>query len=245
MKPKILICDDNILERKNLIDFLNELKFPLDIYESANNKKILNIAQNQKLDIIITDIIMEKVNSMEIIKKIQEINPYIYIIFVTAYKDYIMQAVTEFHCYDYILKPVNKEHFQNTINLIIKKLKKENDNLIKEKPKKLIIHYNNQSFIIPIDTILFIEQQKYLSIIHTTNGIYKCVSTLVNLYNELNEDFFLSHKSFLVNMQNISHVSYNRKSSGDIFFYNYDKSALLSTRKKSELRKLLTKYKLK
>lgn len=239
MKPKILICNDNEFQRQNLIDFLNELNISIDIYESSDPNDIQNKASSQNIDIIISEVILKNINTIDIIKKIKSKHPYISVIFITAYQDYIMDAVSECHCYDYILKPVNKERFQNTMNSVLNKIQEEG--LLNNK-NNLVIQYNNQSFVIPIDDILFIEQYGYLSIIHTIKKSYKCVSTLVHLYNELNDNFFLTHKSFLVNINNISHIEYNGKSSSDIFFNNYHKPALLSVRKKSEFKKFIQNY---
>jgi len=243
LKPNILIYNDNHLQRQNLIDFLRELDMPMEICEAENEENVLKKIKEQKFDVIIADIIIKEELTIDLIKKVKETYPFIYVVFVTAYKDFIMEAVSECHCYDYISKPVNKERFQGTMKLILKRILEES-NLHKEEAnqKNLVINYNNQSFIIPIDKILFIEQCGYLSIIHTVDGTYRCVSTLIRLYNELNEDFFLTHKSFLVNMKKVSHVSYNRRTSGDIFFENYDKTALLSVRKKSEFKKILLNY---
>lgn len=243
LKPKILIYNDSQLQRQNLIDFLTELNMPMEIYESENEEDVLKKIKEQKFDAMISDIMIKKELTINLIKKVRETYPSIYIVFVSAYKDFIMDAVAECHCYDYISKPVNKERFQGTMKLILERVLEENS-IHKEESnqKNLIVNYNNQSFIIPIDKILFIEQCGYLSIIHTLDGIYRCVSTLIRLYNELNDDFFLAHKSFLVNIKNVSHVSYNRRTSGDIFFDQYDKTALLSVRKKSEFKKALLNY---
>ncbi|NLM13088.1 MAG: response regulator transcription factor [Epulopiscium sp.] len=242
MKPSILIYNDSQLQRQNLIDFLMELNMPMEIYEFEDAEEISKKIQEQKFDAIITDIIIKKESTINLIKKIREIYPSIYVVFITAYKNFIMEAVSECHCYDYISKPVNKERFQSTMKLILERVMEEKNIHKESNPKNLVINYNNQSFIIPIDKILFIEQCGYLSIIHTRDGTYRCVSTLVRLYNELNEDFFLTHKSFLVNLKNVSHVSYNRRTSGDIYFDQYDKTALLSVRKKSEFKKTLLNY---
>lgn len=240
MIPKILIYDNSVLQRRNLVDFINELQLPVDIYESGDFEDTLSQMKTRNFDIIITDVIIENMRSIDTIKEIRDLYPYTFIVFVTAHKDYILELLTYCRCYDYITKPVNKERFQDTIKQILKKIEQKDFNLDRTKNEKnLITHYNSETYVIPIENILFIEQQGYLSIIHTHHRIYQCVSTLINMYNSLNDNFYLTHKSFLVNTKNIDYISYNRKSTSDIFFINYDKTALLSVRKKTDFKKFI------
>jgi response regulator RpfG family c-di-GMP phosphodiesterase len=70
MKKTILIVEDEISERKALKDkFTRE---GIDIIEAVNGEEGLKTAFKKHPDLIVTDILMPKMNGMEMIKKLRE-----------------------------------------------------------------------------------------------------------------------------------------------------------------------------
>ncbi len=68
---------------------------------------------NNKLkpDLIFLDIQMPKLNGIEVAKKILDANHHPYIVFVTAYEKYAIDAF-EVDAMDYILKPITEERLK-------------------------------------------------------------------------------------------------------------------------------------
>ncbi|PAV27671.1 hypothetical protein CIL05_20685 [Virgibacillus profundi] len=75
----------------------------------------------EEVDVVFLDIEMAGVNGLELAEQILEINSSLSIIFVTAFKDYAVKAF-ELNAFDYILKPVQLERLQLTLERIEKKL---------------------------------------------------------------------------------------------------------------------------
>lgn len=76
------------------------------------NKDILN-----EINIVFLDIDMPNINGLELAEQLLEINPDLFIVFVTAFNEYAVQAF-ELNALDYILKPVDQKRLKKTLNRI-------------------------------------------------------------------------------------------------------------------------------
>lgn len=66
---KILICDDSILVRKKLRDYLNSIGCT-NIYEAENGQTAINMYKEHHPDIVFLDIIMPVKNGLDTVKEI-------------------------------------------------------------------------------------------------------------------------------------------------------------------------------
>lgn len=78
------------------------------------------------------------------------------------------------------------------------------------------------------DDILFAEADSGKCLVHTRRGIFSVRSTLDNMERRLGEGFLRVHRSFIVNVKEISQVRYMHDRSYEIEFINYDAKALMS-----------------
>ncbi|GAA0592247.1 response regulator [Virgibacillus siamensis] len=121
---KILIAEDELLERKAMRKFLednfNELE---EISEAANGREAIEQAAIFEPDIIFMDIKMPGINGLEAIEKIQNTLPSIKFILVSAYDsfDFAKQAM-HYGVKEYILKPGKKTEIVASILRVKKEL---------------------------------------------------------------------------------------------------------------------------
>ncbi|NOZ89966.1 MAG: EAL domain-containing protein [Epsilonproteobacteria bacterium] len=82
-----------------------------------------NKFQNNKFDLIITDINMPKINGLDMIKKIRETNKDIPILIISAHNDteYLLKSI-EYRIHGYLLKPFQREQFNKVITKVINEL---------------------------------------------------------------------------------------------------------------------------
>ena len=100
----------------------------------TDSKAALENIEKMHPEVVFLDINMPRLTGMEAALRILDISPETEIVFVTAYSQYALEAF-EVHAIDYILKPVEKERLDKTIEHILsRKLQKE-----KHAPKKLRI----------------------------------------------------------------------------------------------------------
>lgn len=103
---RLLYVEDDLMTQEEVSYFLK--KYVKELHVAKNGQEGINIFLQNKIDMIITDIQMPKMNGLEMSKKILEINPEIPIAITTAYSDseYLMQAI-ELGIDKYILKPLH------------------------------------------------------------------------------------------------------------------------------------------
>tara|TARA_R110000850_G_scaffold218852_3_gene344438 strand:- start:22351 stop:22977 length:627 start_codon:yes stop_codon:yes gene_type:complete len=68
---KILIADDHAILRKGLIEILNESYSNVEYFEASNGLEALQIARNQKMDLVLLDISMPGRNGLDTLKQLR------------------------------------------------------------------------------------------------------------------------------------------------------------------------------
>ncbi|WP_241774601.1 MULTISPECIES: response regulator [Lysinibacillus] len=128
--------DDEPLALINMEKKLKEFN-SIEVIKSFTTAKDL-LAEGPSLDfqVAFLDVEMPGMNGLEIARLLKEWNKNVYIVFVTAYRDYAVQAF-EIHSLDYLLKPISKARLETTINRIQELLHLEKNStptLIRNKP---------------------------------------------------------------------------------------------------------------
>jgi CheY-like chemotaxis protein len=116
----------------------------------AFKEKYLN---NEKYDLIISDINMPKLDGMEMLKKIREIDTQVPVVFVTARNesDVLLRAI-ELQVSDFIIKPLNIDTITSVINKVSEKLFLKNSIIKKNTELELYLKTIEQiAFIVKMD----------------------------------------------------------------------------------------------
>ncbi|AZO95305.1 sigma-54 dependent transcriptional regulator [Halocella sp. SP3-1] len=115
MDNSILIIDDDAGLRNSLSVFLQKNSF--NVYQAAGAKKGINIIKDKDIDLVLLDIRMPKINGIEALKMIKQINSSLNIIIITGYGsiETAVEAMKE-GAFDYITKPFNLKELINKIN---------------------------------------------------------------------------------------------------------------------------------
>ena len=103
-KEIILVVEDEDIARKNLEHIL--LKTGYDVISVNNGKKAIEMLQSTSIDLVITDLKMEQVDGMQVLRKTKELQPYTEVIMITGYAT-VDSSVEAMHqgAYYYIAKP--------------------------------------------------------------------------------------------------------------------------------------------
>ncbi|MFH1406967.1 MAG: response regulator [Candidatus Omnitrophota bacterium] len=114
MSKRILIVDDE----KHITDILAEY-FTGKNYEvfTANNAlDALEIVKKQRPHVVLLDIIMPKMDGIEALRKIKEIDSSIGVIMITAVKDdEVAKKAMGLGAADYITKPLSLEYLESAV----------------------------------------------------------------------------------------------------------------------------------
>ena len=129
-KGKLLIVDDEKIALKNLVHVLK--KDGYDVTGAQSGAAALALVDSQSFDVVLTDLKMEKVDGMQVLKKCRERSPDIEVIVITGYAtpESAVEAMKQGAFY-YIAKPFRLEEVRQVVGEAIEKisLKRENRQL--------------------------------------------------------------------------------------------------------------------
>ncbi len=141
---RILVVDDEDILRISLTDDLRDAGF---LVESASNSiNALKILENEKYDVVISDLRMEETDGISLLEKIKLKYPEIVFILMTAFGT-IKTAVEAMKAgaYDYLTKPFSSEELIMILNRIKETLDLKKENLYLR--KQLGRNYGSKNII--------------------------------------------------------------------------------------------------
>ncbi|MEH6940235.1 response regulator [Bacillus sp. JJ722] len=108
----------------------------------SDPESVINEMKNLDFQVAFLDIEMTGISGLDLAEIIQEWKSDIHIVFVTAYRDYAIQAF-ELNSIDYLLKPVLEGRLTKTIDRIVEQLELNNkNNLTQDKPTSSTLEIN-------------------------------------------------------------------------------------------------------
>lgn len=109
-----VLIDDEYYALEGLKMELEELRTVKVIGMYEEGQEALENVKVLKPDVVFLDINMSETNGLDLFAELTENSPQLQIVFVTAYKEYAVEAF-ELDAADYIVKPVRKERLKKTI----------------------------------------------------------------------------------------------------------------------------------
>lgn len=198
-------------------------------------EKFMRYDNSQKVYLL--DVEVPKVTGLDLAAKIRKDDWNSIIIFLTAYEQYRKNVFSErLMILDYVCKKNGyQEQLEKCIKTSITVLNK-NDRLLKYK-------FNSITYRIPINEILYIVKvplNKKCAIHTIKNEKYEIAGTIEKVKKQLGKEFKQSHKSCLVNVENVKLVD---SCSNIITFKNGKTIDLLSTRMRKNFEEYVLNYK--
>jgi len=119
--PRILIVDDEPLVRDSLKEIISADGY--DVLSSPSAEKALEIIQNNRIDIILLDMVLPGMGGLDLLKLLKGREYQGEVILITAYST-VESAVSalKMGAYDYLIKPCNNEE----VKLLIKRITENN-----------------------------------------------------------------------------------------------------------------------
>ena len=118
MRPKILIVDDNKELRETLIQFIDNEGLDVDLEQASSGELAIQIARENKPDIVLMDLRLPKMNGIDAAERIKEENPKTKIFVLTMFeveefkraysKDKIEAIIPKSEMYDRLIPLLRK-----------------------------------------------------------------------------------------------------------------------------------------
>lgn len=227
---KVLVCDDDQIVTNKVQKLLTEIQdkygFELDI-QSYNDGR-LAIESNEIYDIAIVDIEMPDVDGLALSEDLKKRNSDAIVMILTSFSDYLDSAM-RIQVFRYLSKPIDEERF--TKNFM------EAVNYYKQISKQIVVESGDEVLTVKTKDILYIENLKHGSVIATKYGDFKTNKKPLEWYETINQPncFTFSHKSFLVNLQNV--INFDKNTVHFQGLNNTVRIACISQRKYYEFKK--------
>lgn len=193
---RIVFCDDDPLILEQLQEYVKEFfhRFGVEmpevaVYETGDQL----IRQEHRVDIAFLDVEMPGVSGIHVGAKLKEKNPRVKVFIVTAYPDYLDEAM-RFQVFRYLSKPIDKNRlFRNLRDAV-------NDYCIES--REFPITTSEGVFVRRSEEIVCVESVQRKTIIHTVDRDFTSTQTMEAWRQTLNLPcFYTTHRSYMVNMR--------------------------------------------
>lgn len=239
MKPiNVVIVDDNQDSLEILEFFIGELKEFSIVDTCRTGEALIDSVMKNKVDLVVADINMPEKSGMVAIKECLEFSPDLKFIFVTGYNEFAVEAFA-ISAVDYIVKPIEKIRLYKALERAKTQLLSERAESEEKIPsKRLSVRSNSSFYYIPFEDIIFIEKSGKKCIIYTTSQEVETYENISDIYEQLDQTFYRTHRSYIVNLRMISHIT-PKNETYFAYFSNLEKYAHISKLKINEVQDLL------
>lgn len=226
-----VICDDNPAVLNRLSKMLESIFIKNNIDAEIGLKAsiasdVINYLESNKVDVLILDInLKSETTGCDIADMVRKKNKDVYIIFTTGHLEYALIAY-KYKTFDYLPKPIVDERLEETILRLMDDMKST--------PSKFI-RLNNNRTIINQDEVNYIKKDGMKLVFCTNNRTYETYSSFNKIQGCLPGNFVRCHKSFIVNVKNISDINSNNNT----ILFSPNESCSIGGKYKNEIMEVL------
>ena len=216
---RALVVDDEPLAREMIREMLAEDSDVEIVAECANGREAVDAIWSFRPDLVFLDIQMPELGGFEVLESLDpQTSPYI--IFVTAYDQYAVRAF-EVHAFDYLLKPFDRERFNEALERARRQVEREETgdlgrrllalvkDLRRDQPRaeRLVVKSGGRLFFLRADEIDWVEAAGNYVRLHVGTTSHLLRETMNAIEGRLDpEKFFRIHRSRIVNMERIQEL---------------------------------------
>ena len=195
----IYICEDQKEHSSRLSEVCTSLSkdYPhtLNVFSSAEGmlKQFEQFSEGGKQvpDLVLLDIELGQMDGITLGKKIKQMYPEIFLVFVTAYAEYAVKGY-EANAFRYLLKPVSQELMRSLFQDIHAEYKKK---------KKINVKTTEGEMVVNLQDLLYISAEDKYTILYTKDSHFVSDYSLKHYETQLaGQGFFRIHRKYLVNM---------------------------------------------
>ncbi|WP_047979741.1 LytR/AlgR family response regulator transcription factor [Ornithinibacillus contaminans] len=213
MSIRVMIAEDEVMARKELLYLLGDEKGISILPHAETGEQVIELSKEHQPDVIFLDVHMPGLSGVEAAKMINEKsdNHLPLFVFTTAYDEYALEAF-DVEAIDYLLKPYDELRFKKAMARIRKKvssrLTPNDDSKIQPTTSKLLVDDGERMVVVAPESIYYAVPNNRLLEIHTEDKVIMSRMTLQELQDKLSEQFFFrAHRSYLVNLNHILEIT--------------------------------------
>lgn len=122
--PGILIVEDQDVVREGLRKFIQDINIDFgEVYCASDGEEALRIYVDKKPDLLLVDIIIPKMNGLELIKHVRDLGLQTYIVVISAHADFnFARKAIDYKVERFIVKPVVQEELHEVLITVQKNM---------------------------------------------------------------------------------------------------------------------------
>jgi DNA-binding LytR/AlgR family response regulator len=205
---RIIIADDERLSLKELNDILDQIPGVQVIAMCANGEETLKNIMMLKPDMIMLDINMPGIDGIMLGRMLNEMTEKPYLIFVTAYQEYAVQALN-LGARGYVLKPFSTKDIEEVVERAKQSLSGTVDGTAQTSSQSSkVATYDGDKilFFNQLDIGMAVAKNRHVYLVVDGNE-HECRFSLSELEKKLDAAvFFRTHRNYIVNLNKISNM---------------------------------------
>ena len=240
-----IVVDDEVLARNLVSKLVRSDPDMILVGEYGNGADALDAIRAHAPEIVFLDIQMPAMDGLTLARKLSELPDPPYIVFVTAYDDYAIDAF-ELSALDYLVKPIQKSRFSETLfrakhairrremlDLTERLLALSRSRRLDDSGDSDSLCVRKGDALVHLDSadIVWIEAASQYVHVHTDNSSYTVSETLSTYANRIRDPrFFRVHRSAVVNGSAIVNIRRLRNGTHRLELRNGQKVAVARSR---------------
>ncbi len=203
---RIAIIDDEKPARSELIYLIKEIIPDAVTVELESGEEALKVISKERFDILCIDINLGDISGTSLAAAARKLIPDTEIVFATAYNNYADKAFDVDALY-YLLKPFSAAKVKQMLDKYYQKHSKSSYDNSMIAISKIPLNVDKKIVLVEFSSIVYIESQNRICIIHTKDKDYKDNNPL-NYFEERLSDkgFFRIQKSYLINLNYVLEI---------------------------------------
>ncbi|MCA1560126.1 MAG: LytTR family DNA-binding domain-containing protein [Acidobacteria bacterium] len=218
-KTRVLIADDEPLARERLRMLLASEDWVQVVAECQDGREAVVAIQKLHPDLVFLDVQMPGATGFDVIEGVgaARMPP---VIFVTAYDRYALRAF-DVHALDYLLKPFDRERFQQALGRARQQLERSSNGELErrllelvqdlrpvpQRFERFVIKSGGRVFFVRADEIDWIEAAGNYVKLHVGTQSHLFRETMNAIEAQLDPDiFFRIHRSHIVNIERVKEL---------------------------------------
>jgi DNA-binding LytR/AlgR family response regulator len=214
---RAVIGDNNRADRLTLRGIINHDKELLLEGEAEDEAGLLSLVEKTIPQIVFISIDMPGINLNDMLHLIESVNHRMFIILMSSAECFSREAMDVF-VFHRLFKPLDLKKTTDTINRLksimssykspkLMPFYKETESTGMPHPQTLVINTGDDLEFIKVTDIIMITRNARKTEVHTLSGIYKVNESLEKIETRLGNNFFRSHKGYIVNANKISSLT--------------------------------------
>lgn len=220
-KIRTIIIDDEKNSRNNTKQMLTKYFTEIEIIgEAENGIEGRNLIAQLHPDLVFLDVNMPEMTGLEMLESIPERDKNFYVIFLTAYGDYTIQAIRA-GAVDYLMKPLMKDELMQAIKRVSKFIDERKHSTAQQQNSKLMVSHSKGFTLIDFNEIIMLEAAGNYTDFYLTGNRKIISSRTLKSYEEILDKniFYRVSRSAIVNLIHIK--EYNNSEENLILTENH------------------------